>query len=86
MTVGRLMDAGFKGLENGELLKAASDYDVLLTVDRRLVFEHDFSSLNIAVLLLVARSNRYEDLKLLVPRALRDLAEIRPGQVIVVQA
>ena len=28
-------DAGFKGLENGELLQAASNYDVLITVDRK---------------------------------------------------
>jgi hypothetical protein len=79
-------DAGFKGLENGELLQAASDYDVLITVDRKLIREHDFSQLNIAVLLLVARSNRYEDLKLLVPRSLQALAQIKAGQVIVVQA
>jgi hypothetical protein len=79
-------DAGFKGLENGELLEAASDFDVLVTVDRKLVREHDLSKLNIAILLLVARSNRYEDLKPLVPQALEALDTIRTGQVIVIQA
>ena len=32
-------DAGFKGLENGDLLKAASGaYEVLITVDRNLPY------------------------------------------------
>jgi predicted nuclease of predicted toxin-antitoxin system len=75
-------DAGLKGFENGELLQAASVYDVLITVDRKLVREHDMSRFNVAVLLLVARSNRYEDLKPLVPRALQALARIMPGQVV----
>jgi hypothetical protein len=75
-------DAGLKGFENGELLQAASDYDVLVTVDRKLVREHDMSKFNVAVLLLVARSNRYEDLKPLIPRALQVLKQIVPGQVV----
>jgi len=37
--VSTVVEAGFGGLENGELLRAASShYDVLITVDRNLPF------------------------------------------------
>lgn len=35
-----VVEAGFAGLENGDLLRAASkDYEVLITVDRNLPFQ-----------------------------------------------
>ena len=38
--VSTAVEAGFGGLENGELLRAASSqYDVLITVDRNLSFQ-----------------------------------------------
>jgi hypothetical protein len=46
-------DAGFKGLENGDLLKAAAGlYEVLITVDRNLPFQQNIAGLNIAILIL----------------------------------
>ena len=52
--------AGFKGLENGHLLKAASgDYEVLITVDRNLPYQQNLSGLDIAILILAARRNSY---------------------------
>ncbi len=49
-------DAGFKGLENGDLLKAASGaYEVLITVDRNIPYQQNIAGLNIAILILPQR-------------------------------
>jgi predicted nuclease of predicted toxin-antitoxin system len=54
--VSTVVEAGFQDLENGELLRAASDiFDVLVKVDRNLPFQQNISALPIAVLILVAR-------------------------------
>lgn len=44
-------EAGFKGLENGDLLRTASGvYEVLITVDRNLPYQQNIAGLNIAIL------------------------------------
>ena len=76
-------DAGLKGFQNGDLLRAASaEFDAIITVDRRLPREHDLTTFKLAILVLVARSNRYDDLKPLIPRALDALNVIKPGEVV----
>ena len=76
-------DAGFKGLENGELLKAASGtYDVLITVDKNIPYQQNAANLNIAILILVANGNSYKRLKPLLSKALKALETIRRGDVI----
>lgn len=76
-------DAGFKGLENGDLLKAASGvYEVLITVDRNIPYQQNLASLNIAILILAAKKNSYMRLKPLIPRALSALESIKAGDVI----
>jgi len=76
-------DAGFKGLQNGDLLRAASrDFQAIVTVDRKLPREQDLATFNLAILVLIARSNRYDDLKPLIPRALDALRVVKPGEVV----
>ena len=80
--VSTAVEAGFGGLENGELLRAASSqYDVLITVDRNLPFQQNVGSHQIAVLILRAAGITYEDLKPLVPQVLNELPSIRPGEI-----
>ena len=75
-------DAGFKGLKNGDLLRAAaSRFDAIVTVDRRLPMEQKIAAPNLTVLLLIAKSNRYEALKPLTPLALDALKSVSPGDV-----
>ena len=79
-------DAGFKGLENGDLLKAASGaYEVLITVDRNLPHQQNIAGLNIAILILAAKRNSYVRLQPLIPRALSALQTIKVGDVIRVE-
>lgn len=76
-------DAGFKGLENGDLLKAASAaYEVLITVDRNIPYQQNITGLNIAILILAAKRNSYVRLKPLIPRALSALQTMKVGDVI----
>ena len=57
-------EAGFKGLENGNLLRAASGaYDVLITIDRNLPYQQNLTRLEIAVLILSAKRNSYVRLR-----------------------
>ena len=73
-------EAGFKGLKNGALLKAAqSTFDVLVTVDKSILHQQNLQSFQIAVLLLTAQSNRYQDLKPLVPLALDAVESLHPA-------
>jgi len=76
-------DAGLKGLENGDLLRAASGaYEVLITVDRNIPHQQNIAGLNIAILILAAKLNSYVRLKPLIPRALSALETIKVGDVI----
>ncbi len=76
-------DAGLKGLENGDLLRAASGaYEVLITVDHNIPHQQNIAGLNIAILILAAKRNSYVRLKPLIPRALSALETIKVGDVI----
>ena len=56
---------------NGELLAlAVGQFDAFLTADRNLSYQQDVSSFDIAIVVLVAQSNRFEDLRTLTPRIL----------------
>lgn len=80
--VSTTVEAGFGGLENGELLRAASgQYDVLVTVDRNLPFQQNIAALQIAVLILLGGGITYEDLKPLIPQVLQKVSSMRPGEI-----
>ena len=76
-------EAGFKGLENGDLLRAAStNDDVLITVDRNLPYQQNLTRLKIGILILAAKRNSYARLKPLMVKALSALETIRAGEVV----
>jgi hypothetical protein len=73
---------GWASKKNGELLAlAAADFDVFLTSDRNVSHQQNLSAFDIAVIVLVAASNRIDDLRPLVPRVLEALTTIRRGAV-----
>jgi hypothetical protein len=74
---------GWSGLKNGELLRRASEsgIEVLLTSDQNLPFQQNLSRFSLGVIVLVAPSNKIEDLLPLVPSILRVITNIRPGQM-----
>ena len=59
---------GWKSIKNGRLLLLASSrFDVFVTADRNLEFQQNLSKLPLAVVVLVARKNRIQDLAPLLP-------------------
>ena len=80
-------EMGWASKRNGELLALAETaFDVFLTVDRNLSFQQDLGRLNVAVVVLVARSNRHSDLQPLIPELLGVLVGVAPGQLLRVGA
>jgi len=76
--------AGWAGVKNGELLHLISNsgkFDVFLTMDKKLPHEQKLKDLPFAVVVLLAKSNRYEDTHPLMPEVFRRLNEFQPGQV-----
>lgn len=79
--------AGFKGMRNGELLRAAESagYEVLLTIDQGIPYQTSAANRRLAVVVLRSATNRLEDLKLLIDSLLDALANIVPGQIVILQ-
>ena len=76
-------EMGWASRRNGELLGLAEpDFDVFLTVDRNLSFQQEVSRLTLAIVVLVAKSNRHSDLQPLVPDLLAVLVGLAPGQLV----
>ena len=78
---------GWPGTRNGPLLAlAAADFDVLLTADQNLEHQQDLRTLPIAVVILIAASNRIESLQPLVPELLRVLPALKRGDLVRITA
>ena len=78
---------GWKGKENGELLKSAeSEFDVLVTMDQGIPQQQNLSEIKMGIVLLEAKGNRYEDLAPLMNQVNTILRTIEKGQAISVRA
>jgi predicted nuclease of predicted toxin-antitoxin system len=72
-------DMGWDALKNGKLLAAAaSQFDVLITVDQNIKNEQNIAQLPIAIVVLIARSNRTKDLEPLIPDVEGALLSLKP--------
>lgn len=70
---------GWASIKNGKLLAlAAGEFDVLLTADKGMEYQQNLSSLPVAILIVLARSNRMEHLGPAVPAILKALEKIPP--------
>ena len=74
---------GWTSLSNGALLRqAAATFDALLTADQNLEFQQNLKTLPMAVVVLVADSNRLESLEPLVPEILQAVETLQPKVLI----
>ena len=70
---------GWTSIKNGKLLaRAAGEFDVPLTADKGMEYQQNLATLPISILIVLARSNRIEDLAAVVPVILSALAELPP--------
>jgi predicted nuclease of predicted toxin-antitoxin system len=78
-----VQQAGWAGLENGELLRrAVARFDVLVTGDQNMEHQQNPTRLPLSVIILVAASNRIEALRPLVPELLQALAGVASPRLI----
>jgi predicted nuclease of predicted toxin-antitoxin system len=78
---------GWSSVKNGKLLAlAGAEFDVVLTADQGMEYQQNLAKLPIAVVIVVAKSNRMEDMAEAVPKILKALAEIQPRTLIKVAA
>jgi predicted nuclease of predicted toxin-antitoxin system len=76
---------GWSGIKNGELLSLAqNEFDVLITVDRKISEEQDLTNFTIAVVLLRAATTRLEHLRPLAGKILEKLADAPVGAISVI--
>jgi predicted nuclease of predicted toxin-antitoxin system len=70
---------GWSSVKNGKLLAlAATKFDVFITADQNLEFQQNLALLPIAVVVLVARKNRVQDLEPLLPQLAEVLNHLVP--------
>ena len=78
-------EMGWASKRNGELLRLAEhEFDVFLTVDRKLQHQQNLSTFRIAIIVMLARTNTLLDLRPLIPDVLQTLLSVKPGQAVVV--
>jgi hypothetical protein len=85
--VSTVTDEAWTSLTNGALSRqAAATFDVLLTADQNIEFQQNLAKLPLAVVVLVAESNRLESLEPLVPLTLEALKSLKPRTLLRVGA
>ena len=75
---------GWKGVENGALLKLAASegFDLLITQDAGMKYQISPAAVPISVAILVASSNTLEDIEPLLPELLERIAAQAPRTII----
>ena len=86
-SVRSVQEMGWSALTIGELLRrAVEEFDVFLTADQNLQYQQNIKVLPVAVAVLVAKSNRIESLRPLVPELLSALISLEPRTLLRVGA
>lgn len=76
---------GWAGVENGELIqRAQAEFDVLITMDSRMMQQVDLGSAKLAIVVLKARSNRLAHTRPLMPQVLKRLQKLKSGTIAVI--
>ena len=79
-----VVEMGWSGKKNGELLQLMlqESFTILLTTDQNLRAQQNLQQVGVAVVVIVAPSNRLPDLVPLIPRICSVLNMIAPGEAI----
>ena len=73
-------ERGWGSKKNGDLLQLAEkEFDILLTSDKGIPHQQNLSRYDLAIVILRAKSNRYEDLVKLMEAANEAFGSARPG-------
>lgn len=77
-------EMGWSGKKNGELLPLITShaFDLFLTTDQNLRYQQNLRAAGIAVVVLVAPTNRLADLAPLMPQVRATLPTMHPGDLV----
>jgi predicted nuclease of predicted toxin-antitoxin system len=82
-----VQEAGWSGKSNGELLSLAETaFEVFVTLDTNLRYQQNLAGRQIAIVVIVATSNRLDQLTRFFPACADALKTIKPGDVVHVGA
>jgi len=86
--VDHVTEIGWSSIKNGKLLGLAvgAGFEVLVTTDQNLQYQQNLRNFKIGIIVLIAKSNRIDDLQPLIPEALNVVQGITAGQLIEVKA
>jgi hypothetical protein len=86
--VSTVIEQGWSSKRNSELLRLmlAEGFEAFLTVDQHLPFQQNVAASGVAVIVVLARTNRLKELRPLVPAILDALLRVNPGELIRVGA
>ena len=85
--VSTVVEMGWSGVKNGQLLvQASASFDCLITVDANLQYQQASGSLAVAVLVVRVRTNQLSELKAIAPKVREALASLKPREFQVVSA
>ncbi len=75
--VSTVRDQGWLGKKNGELLllMIKAKFDLFITPDRNLRYQQNLKSLPLTIIILCAKDNRRDTLKMLIPKIFQMLKE-----------
>lgn len=81
-------EMGWRSLKNGELLRAAveNNFDVFLTVDKKLEYQQNLDSFNIAVVVFIVDRNKIELLSPLIPTFIEISNKLEKGKSTIVSS
>lgn len=83
-----VVEMGWSGMKNGELLAlmAPEKFDVFLTVDQNLSYQQNLRAMSVAVIVLIAPTNKLADLLPLMPSVHAALTTIQPSDLVEIDA
>ena len=78
-----VVEAGWSGIKNGELLRRAeAAFDVFLTADRNLQFQQNTAKLRLGTVVLAVGSTKLDQLRTYAEEISAALETVQPGQVL----
>jgi hypothetical protein len=82
--VSAVVERGWSSKRNSDLLKLmlSESFEAFLTVDQNLPFQQNVAASGVAVVVVVARTNRLKEIRPLVPAILDALRRVKPGELI----
>jgi hypothetical protein len=77
--VSNVTEMKWSGFKNGKLLKLAVEagFEIFVTADQNLQYQQNLQNYKIGIIVLVAKSNKMEELKVLIPLILEEIKGFR---------